>query len=85
MSFPLVHVTCGYSPEVQPFQEARRPVLHLHCGHPQQQLVHALGDRLFIPAKLCGIYLAPQNTVLIVFESVENGEVTVSETISKNY
>lgn len=53
MSFPLVPVTCGASPEVQPLPVARSPVLQLHCGHLQQQLLHALRFPFFILAKLC--------------------------------
>lgn len=55
MSFPLVHVTCGYSLEVQPLPVARGPILH-----------RALRFPLFILAKLCCVYLVPQSTALMV-------------------
>lgn len=70
MSFPLVHVTCSYSPEVQPLPVARSPILYLHCGHLSLKLVQALRFSLFILAKLCYVYLVPQSTALVVLENV---------------
>jgi len=62
MSFPLVHVTCSYSLEEQPLPVASSVILYFHCGHLQQQLIHALRLLLFFLAKLCYVYLIPQST-----------------------
>lgn len=71
MSPPLVHVTRGHGPEVQPLPVTRSPIAHLRWGHLQQQLVQALGFRLFILAKLCGVYLVPQNAASTMVEGIE--------------
>lgn len=71
MSFPLVHVTCGYGPEVQPLRVASGPMLHLRRGHPQQRLVHPLRFQLFILAKLCHVYVVPQSTASMALEGIQ--------------
>ncbi len=71
ISFPLVLVTCDYSPEVQPFPVARDPILHLHCGHLQHQLIRVLRIWLFTSAKLFHVYLFPQSTASMVSADIE--------------